>query len=47
MSALPPISLFQKQYGDLRYVMAPMAGITDITFRTLIRELGPRWWSPS
>lgn len=40
MAALPPISLFRERYGDLRYVMAPMAGITDITFRTLIRSLG-------
>ena len=40
MSALPPISLFKERYGDVRYFMAPMAGITDLTFRTLIRELG-------
>ncbi len=40
MPALPPIGLFRERFGDLRYVMAPMAGITDITFRTLIRGLG-------
>lgn len=37
---LPPISLFEERFGLLRYVMAPMAGISDIVFRSLIREMG-------
>ena len=37
---LPPITLFQERFGPVRYVMAPMAGISDIVFRSLIRELG-------
>jgi tRNA-dihydrouridine synthase B len=37
---LPPISLFEERFGPLRYVMAPMAGISDIVFRSLIREMG-------
>ncbi len=37
---LPPIPTFQARFGPCRFVMAPMAGITDIIFRSLIRELG-------
>lgn len=37
---LPPITTFWDKWGPVRYFMAPMAGITDSTFRTLIRELG-------
>lgn len=37
---LPPIETFKIRFGTLRYFMAPMAGITDIVFRMLIREMG-------
>jgi len=37
---LPAIDLFQSRFGDIRYLMAPMAGISDTVFRTLIREMG-------
>lgn len=37
---LPPIRLFEERFGEIRYVMAPMAGITDVVFRSLIREMG-------
>lgn len=37
---LEPIRTFEDRFGPLRYLMAPMAGISDIVFRTLIRELG-------
>lgn len=37
---LPPISLFRERFKDVRYFMAPMAGITDTVFRSLMREMG-------
>lgn len=37
---LEPLSIFQDRFGPIRYVMAPMAGITDVVFRSLIREMG-------
>ena len=37
---LAPITLFEERFGPVRYLMAPMAGITDVVFRTLIREMG-------
>lgn len=37
---LPAIDIFKERFGPVRFFMAPMAGITDIVFRTLIRELG-------
>jgi nifR3 family TIM-barrel protein len=37
---LPPIDIFRERFGEVRYLMAPMAGITDIVYRTLIREMG-------
>ena len=37
---LPAIDIFQERFGPIRYCMAPMAGITDVVYRTLIRELG-------
>ena len=37
---LSPIDIFQERFGPLRYFMAPMAGITDVVFRLLIREMG-------
>lgn len=37
---LNPIQTLAPQYPDIRYVMAPMAGITDVVFRTLVRGLG-------
>lgn len=37
---LPPIRLFEDRFGPVRAVMAPMAGITDVVFRTLIRRHG-------
>ncbi len=40
LGVLPPIELFKDRFGPVRYVMAPMAGISDIVFRSLIRELG-------
>lgn len=37
---LAPITTFKERFGDIRYFMAPMAGITDNVFRTLMREMG-------
>lgn len=42
---LPAIDIFNERLGippsdGVRYFMAPMAGITDVVFRTLIHELG-------
>lgn len=37
---LPPCQTFEKIYGPVRFFMAPMAGITDMVFRLLIREMG-------
>ncbi len=37
---LAPLSTFQERFGEIRYLMAPMAGISDIVFRSLIREMG-------
>ncbi len=37
---LPPILTFNERFGPIRYFMAPMAGITDVVYRTLIREMG-------
>lgn len=37
---LPPIETFKTRFGLLRYFLAPMAGITDIVFRMLMREMG-------
>jgi nifR3 family TIM-barrel protein len=37
---LPPIDLFKERFGDIRYVLAPMAGITDTVFRLLMRQMG-------
>jgi tRNA-dihydrouridine synthase B len=37
---LPSIDIFRDRFGPLRYFMAPMAGITDTVFRSLIREMG-------
>lgn len=37
---LPPISLFEERFGKVRYVLAPMAGITDTVFRLLMRQMG-------
>lgn len=37
---LPPIQIFKERFGEIRYLMAPMAGITDTVFRSLIREMG-------
>lgn len=37
---LPPVKLFSERFGDARYLMAPMAGITDTVYRSLIREMG-------
>jgi tRNA-dihydrouridine synthase B len=37
---LPAIDIFQARFGVSRYFMAPMAGITDTVFRSLIREMG-------
>lgn len=36
---LPAIQTFQK-HGSIRYFMAPMAGISDVVFRLLMREMG-------
>ena len=40
MQPLPPITLFESRFGPIRHLMAPMAGISDTVFRTLIREMG-------
>ena len=37
---LPPIDTFRDRFGEVRYLMAPMAGISDTVFRQLIREMG-------
>ncbi len=37
---LPPITLFRDRFGEVRHLMAPMAGISDTVFRSLIREMG-------
>jgi nifR3 family TIM-barrel protein len=37
---LPPISIFEERFGKIRFFMAPMAGISDVVFRRLIREMG-------
>ena len=37
---LPSINTFEQRFGSLRYFLAPMAGITDTVFRTLMREMG-------
>lgn len=37
---LPAITTFKERFGDIRWVMAPMAGISDVIFRSLIREQG-------
>lgn len=37
---LPGIHTFQERFGEIRWFMAPMAGISDIVFRSLIREMG-------
>ncbi len=37
---LSPILTFEERFGPLRYFMAPMAGISDVVFRRLIREMG-------
>ncbi|NBV49950.1 tRNA dihydrouridine synthase DusB [bacterium] len=37
---LQPIDLFQERFGSVRYMLAPMAGITDTVFRLLMRKMG-------
>jgi len=37
---LKPIQLFHERFGEIRYVLAPMAGITDTVFRLLMRKMG-------
>src|SRR5580765_2001179 len=37
---LPGITTFEHRFGILRYYLAPMAGITDVVFRGLMREMG-------
>jgi nifR3 family TIM-barrel protein len=37
---LPSIDLFADRFGPVRWVLAPMAGITDVVFRTLARRYG-------
>lgn len=37
---LEPVRTFQDRFGPIRFFMAPMAGITDQVFRTLIRHMG-------
>jgi len=37
---LPPIELFKERFGNARFVLAPMAGITDTVFRLLMRKMG-------
>ena len=37
---LPPITLFKERFGEIRYMLAPMAGITDTVFRLLMRQMG-------
>lgn len=40
MSSLSPIHTFKERFDDIRYVLAPMAGITDTVFRLLMRKMG-------
>ncbi|MFM8269465.1 MAG: tRNA dihydrouridine synthase DusB [Pseudomonadota bacterium] len=40
MTSLGPIQTFKDRFGDIRYVLAPMAGITDTVFRLLMRKMG-------
>ncbi|MBI4402791.1 MAG: tRNA-dihydrouridine synthase [Deltaproteobacteria bacterium] len=37
---LPAVETFRERFGPIRYFLAPMAGITDMAFRILMRELG-------
>jgi len=37
---LPAITIFQQRYGAIRFFLAPMAGITDSSFRLLMRYMG-------
>lgn len=37
---LPGIQTFKERFGELRYFFAPMAGISDTVFRSLMREMG-------
>lgn len=37
---LPAIDIFRERVGDVRFVFAPMAGISDTVFRLLMREMG-------
>lgn len=37
---LQPIEIFNERFGPIRYVFAPMAGISDTVFRLLMREMG-------
>lgn len=37
---LPSITTFADRFGPARLFLAPMAGITDIVFRSLMREMG-------
>ena len=37
---LTPIQTFKERFGDVRFVLAPMAGITDTVFRLLMRKMG-------
>lgn len=37
---LSPITTFKERFGDVRFVLAPLAGITDTVFRSLMREMG-------
>lgn len=37
---LSPIDLFKERFGEARFVLAPMAGITDTVFRLLMRKMG-------
>jgi tRNA-dihydrouridine synthase B len=37
---LRPIDLFAPAFGPSRFFLAPMAGITDTVFRSLMREMG-------
>jgi tRNA-dihydrouridine synthase B len=37
---LSPIELFKERFGEARFVLAPMAGITDTVFRLLMRKMG-------
>lgn len=39
-SPLAPISIFSERFGESRWFLAPMAGITDIVFRRLMRTMG-------